>query len=351
MQRQLKAWKCAFRIQGGYSCERMSSFGQKEGEDKFWATPELVQKLLETLDLSSISALAEAAEYSDVHGITIKILQGASVWNKLMRRSWGSASSFSNIGKRFEEETIMIHHLTKILQRMEKPKPLLMNLLEFICEKSRGSSESGVRVTCSCNIGGHLMSERGFMHLEEVEGAFASAEQQIEKISVGKLSPGGFLSALSSRATRQERMIDMKISNIECDSVNSANALYNLLKKWGFQRADGQPELTVTVGQEMDAEGWEALGKATSFKPGFFTRIVASRKAMLSANRRDLKTIWNAFESPGIWFVTKNVHRGIHGDNLIEGFRKVRRLGEEEPFAKHWAKMGEFLDRAVEEEG
>ena len=62
------------------------------------------------------------------------------------------------------------------------------------------------------------------MHLEKVEGAFASADQKIEKISVPHL--GDVLLALGSRAARQKGMIAvMKVLTIECSGVGYANAL------------------------------------------------------------------------------------------------------------------------------
>ena len=178
--------------------KKMSDFILRGAEQKFWTTPELVLKLLETLDLRSIVVLAEATKDSEVHGIVIKVLQGAVTWRKLMMRSWGSDSHHFIIYQRFREETAIVKHLTKILLRMEKPKPLQLDLLEFICEKNRGSNMSGVSLSCTCNIGGHLVSQRGFRHLEKVEGAFASANQKIEKISVPHL--GDVLLALGSRA-------------------------------------------------------------------------------------------------------------------------------------------------------
>ena len=48
---------------------------------KFWKTPELVEMLLAHLDASSILELGKA------HPPTIKILQGVSLWNKLIQKT------------------------------------------------------------------------------------------------------------------------------------------------------------------------------------------------------------------------------------------------------------------------
>ena len=58
------------------------SLGQHLAENKFWATPELVQKLLQVLDLAAIKELAE------VHQLTRDILGGAFFWKKLIRKSF-----------------------------------------------------------------------------------------------------------------------------------------------------------------------------------------------------------------------------------------------------------------------
>ena len=58
------------------------SLGQCLAENKFWPTPELVQKLLQVLDLGSTKELAE------VHQLTRDILGGAFFWKKLIRKTF-----------------------------------------------------------------------------------------------------------------------------------------------------------------------------------------------------------------------------------------------------------------------
>ena len=45
--------------------------------------------------------------------------------------------------------------------------------------------------------------------------------------------------------------------------------------------------------EEDAAEGWAALAKALHLCPGF-ERVEVSRRVMLLADRRDLRTIWDA---------------------------------------------------------
>ena len=51
-------------------------------EKKFWATPELVEKLLPFLGLPSLKELAQA------NNLTRKILSGAFVWKKLIEKTF-----------------------------------------------------------------------------------------------------------------------------------------------------------------------------------------------------------------------------------------------------------------------
>ena len=116
----------------------MSSATNREAEKKFWQMPELVESFLPFLDPGSVSRL------SLLHPLTVEILEGAPAWKKLMLRSP-------------LEEPDVVEQLTKILQRMENPKPLQLDLLEYICEKKPGVQEwQRVSVSCPCNTSGHL---------------------------------------------------------------------------------------------------------------------------------------------------------------------------------------------------
>ena len=240
------------------------SSANREAEKKFWQMPDLVETLLAFLDACAVSRL------SQLHPLTVEILQGASAWKKLMLRSC-------------LEEPDVVEQLTNILQRMENPKPLQLDLLEYICEKKPGRKWPTIRVSCPCNPSGHLVSKDGFLLLEAVEGAFASAEQQIEKISVRDLRGSeGLLSALSSRAERQQgKVSNLVVDRIRLDDLNSAKLLHSLFKN--SRRVTGHTRpFQLRVEGEIGMEGWEALAKAVDFHPGRFYMLTVSKKVMLS---------------------------------------------------------------------
>ena len=57
------------------------SYSKDDAVQKFWATPELVEKLLlPFLDTGSTKHLAEA------HGLTLEVLGKAFSWDKLVKR-------------------------------------------------------------------------------------------------------------------------------------------------------------------------------------------------------------------------------------------------------------------------
>ena len=161
-------------------------------------------------------------------------------------------------------------------------------------------------MSCPCNTSGHVVSREGFLLLEAVEGAFASAEQQIEKISVWVLRESeGLLSALSSRAERQQEKISnlkLLMKTIHLDDLYTAKLLHSLLKN-----CNKATTCWLNVTGEIGMEGWEALAQAVGSHPGILYSLRVSKKVMLTAKAQDLKTIHNAIQHGGGWGVMENV--------------------------------------------
>ena len=230
----------------------------------------------------------------------------------------------------------VVEQLTKVLKRMENPKPLQLDLLEYICQKKPGRglpSVCVISVSCPCNTSaGHSVSGEGFLLIEAVEGAFASAEQQIEKISVEELSESeSLLSALSSRVERQQgKVSNLDVCRIDLDDFNSAKLLHRLLKNCQLTGC-----FWLRVVGEIGMEGWEALAHAVGSHPGFLFDLKVSKKVMLTAKARDLKTIHNAFQREGGWSVMENencsgkcikhIFKGSSEEELEEFLAKERK--------------------------
>ena len=85
--------------------------------EKFLRIPELVEKQISFLDINSISSLAE------VQPMVIKIVQSASLWKNLIRRSCQSWKIVNcteeDFDETFEHKRMEIANLVKMLKKME----------------------------------------------------------------------------------------------------------------------------------------------------------------------------------------------------------------------------------------
>ena len=120
-----------------------------------WRTPELVERLLPFLGVSSVERLAEC------HDLTRELLQRPFTWNKFIKRSISKAISESKVTwveeedeeadeedrrKEVEEEIhreVMLDEvkiLARILRMLEDDsRHLLLDLLHLICERIQPS--------------------------------------------------------------------------------------------------------------------------------------------------------------------------------------------------------------------
>ena len=141
---------------------------------------------------------------------TLQKILTSKAWGKIIRRSslWG--------WKTFEEKEEQVKVLLKILHfaELEEPIPLLVPLLDLICESCPGFA---VEMTCPCRPEPHLISTDGFLLLEEVERSFSTTEQSLKKCSFGGFDDTT-LSAVSSRMTRQKKE---PVTNVSASYVSA----------------------------------------------------------------------------------------------------------------------------------
>ena len=278
---------------------------QESASKRFWRTPELVEALLPHLDAASILKLAKA------HPPTIGILQGGSVWEKVIKSCIcgtmgpmrdNSSQSDSN-RKRLNEERARLLPLIELLKMMEEPRDCLVTLLDLICtrfpvdESRLYCNDDGdllpeaVEVTCT-NHSHHKVSALGFLVLEEVEGTLGSAAQSVQWLGLGDLG-GVVLSSLSARMLRQHGMkIKLDLAGITCSTRHQAEELLVVLKNCEMLMAT----LLLSVNGDFSPEAWAALSKALQQVPGKCF-IWATRKALLAGHREDLKVMFEAARS------------------------------------------------------
>ena len=260
---------------------------------KFWTLPELGEKLISFLDpLSALHLM-----HSDLMDKEIlKKSLTSKAWGELVRNS--SVKGLAG----FEEKMEDVKALVKILHFMElkEPVPLLMPLLDLICESSPGHS---VEMVCACRPEPHSISPEGFLLLEEVEAAFATTEQSLKSISCGYRSHGcSLLSAISSRMTRQKKgtVSSIYLLSVVVEDKSSFEAFVTLLQA---------EVVTVNVldvrRAELGAEGWKTLARALRGKSKVAENVSISRQDLGASfvpsfseetlrPRWSIKDIWDA---------------------------------------------------------
>ena len=117
-------------------------------------------------------------------------------------------------------------HLVGILKLMEDIKTNMLDLLDQICEANPVCWLWPTTLNCPRHPDSHSISTKGFLLLEEVEGAFGTTEQTIENIRldfVVDTLDGPSLSALASRLSRQQqKLTTFNIGTIELTSKKAA---------------------------------------------------------------------------------------------------------------------------------
>ena len=176
----------------------------------------------------------------------------------------------------------------------------MLHLLEVICEKSPpemdvpdhfGSvwKKGFIRVGCPQHPT-HTVSPLGFLLLEEVEGGFSSALQEVELVDFQHM-PDLLVLGLGSRVQRQQgRMAEMHVVDTYCSNGNSVEAMSTLL-----QNCDpGHLNIGRLSVDDIGYRGWAMLAKGFFAAPGCVLDIYASRKHMKEGRREDLRTIWES---------------------------------------------------------
>ena len=312
-----------------------------DAERKFWLTPELVEMLLLYLNSDSAAGLAT------LYPLVAQLYQRESVWKNLVRKSICVYQDLQP--ETFEQLRGRVQDLVKILEEMDCPKPLLLELLDAICKitpSAEGSAELKIKLKCPRHIS-HSVSVRGFLLLEQVEQNFGTAELQVEEIRSDSLGmpPLGELvdplfSALSSRASRQR--IDRLFTVLFfCFTRDQAETFHALLQNCQSVHVS---KLIIYAG--VGQEGWSAIAKGVRLHPLGFT-LRTRRDAMLESTREDLRTIWDAQADGdfGEWVVL--APPGIRVSRY-PGYKVDLRLapGREQD----WAKLQQLLDETQQQE-
>ena len=253
-----------------------------DAERKFWLTPELVEMLLLYLNSHSAAGLAT------LYPLVAQLYQRESLWKKLVRKNIcvPGVPVYQDLQpETFEQLRGRVQDLVKILEEMDCPKPLLLELLDAICEITPSTIGDLLKIKLKCprHIS-HSVSVMGLLLLEQVEQNFGTAELQVEEIRSDSLGmpPLGELvdplfSALSSRASRQR--IDRLFTVLFfCFTRDQAETFHALLQNCQSVHVS---KLIIYAG--VGQEGWNAIAKGVRLHPLSFT-LRTRRDALLESS-------------------------------------------------------------------
>ena len=260
---------------------------------KFWQIPELIEKLLPNLDLKSTLHLAQA------HVMTQDILQRRCIWNKLVKRSFFERGNPCQ--PEMPQKIDVVKDLVTILKLMSEPNVLLLDLLDVICERFTPEDVDLLRLNTHVSIRCprhpedlHFIPLTGFLHLEEVEGAFRTTEQILESVAGHLLTGLPNLSAVSSRVSRQATGLvpsaAISLSTIQIQSRREAESFKTLMQA----KPQLSRHLELDVSGAIGRKGWRALTKAIQFQPNLAMRVVVPKSVLAGGRSEDLRDFWDA---------------------------------------------------------
>ena len=272
--------------------------------ERFWATPELIEKLLPYIDLRSTMCLAQS------HEMTQNVLEGTRVWNKLIKRICPI------------DRLNQVKDLVAIVKTLKDPEGHLLDLLEEICESNpapdRGDRHIAVRMGCPGHPDPdfHVVSLAGFMLLEEVEGALGTNMQTVEVMGSNWLIDpfnSSNLSALGSRLSRQQEkllylQIDFKISSM-LDAENFKAVMQACPMETVFL---GSLEVDKNIG----TKGWELVAEGVQLHPEVVGVVETSKEALDGGRKEDVRVIWDAIRPSGFWSMIHYTEPGGPCENM-----------------------------------
>ena len=303
----------------------------QDAERKFWETTELIEHLLPYLDSKATMILAQN------HETTLNILKGSVAWKKMIR--WTCPWKGKGIGKLEEgmqEKINVMKNLVEILKLMDVDhrSHRMLDLLDLICKKFRRSYD--LKVGCARHPRGHIVSLSGFRLLEEVEGGLGTAEQQLIGITLaGALMDPG-LTALASRASRQqERVGRINALYVALHTKTSAQA-FNILLRHSTEGSNlwGSIKVLWNIG----ADGWKALAEAVQ-QPAFglsTSQVYTTKKALDVGGREDIEKVFKAV--PYHWWVRSDDPPYKHKEAIDYGTVESK-----------WTRLLKILDTSMED--
>ena len=302
---------------------------RSESEKKLWGMPELVEQLLLLLDpLSALRLLQTGIVEKQV----FKESLSSKVWKQLIIKCSGA-------GTLQREDVKNLVQILKLME-LEDSSAFLLPLLHLICEKCpppdhqelwMGEVRGEVEISCPCQADKHKVSFDGFLLLEnEVEGLFDTAVQAIKLVESRYNLGQPYLSALSSRISRQQNpvMVITVGRDLEIGKKKSAEAFSILLQAQEVKMTN------LKVHGDIGEGGWEMVARAMQTRPSTISTVWTSKEGLEQGRKEDIKEIWEAVKHS---FFISDLAINMTDDDFIWSVRV------EKP--KHtWRRLEEILD-------
>ena len=194
--------------------------------------------------------------------------------------------------ERLSEEEINISLLAKILSKMDNRQAPLLLLLHVISKRFvpvvyRPEDEDypmAFHLRCPCRKI-HAVNHIGFLLLEKVEDALESAEQELDKVSLGRGDlEEPWLSALASRLVRQRSSVAQIEARLWAEGdLDILLSLQQRCEKLSLTK------LSLTGDQEV----WTKIAREVRLKDLGVRRVYAWGSDLLKARRKDLRALWD----------------------------------------------------------
>ena len=254
--------------------------GKMDAVEKFWGCADYLEILLTMLDPLSIKRLTQSGV---VDKKILKKSLSSKIWAGLIKRS-----SYGGGGVLVLDDVKDLVAILKFVE-LEEPSDFLQPLLYHISESNEVlvPGGNGVILNRPGQAGQVLVSDDGFLLLEEAESSFGTSIQSIEMINAWRGTVDEpHLSALSSRIMRQENPVaSIRITEVILGGgLQSAQAFSNLA-----DQAELVAVIRLVVSEAIGEEGWRILARIGDHKPRIMDTIIVSRDGLAQGNREDIK--------------------------------------------------------------
>ena len=172
---------------------------EMSAQQKFWQMPELIEKVLEKLDSSTILCLVRAHKY------TQSVVRGITAWKKLLAKNFPIVT------------TKVATDIAHIINVVGKDSTKIIELLDQICLGNPPTGDQSLDVYSRTSH--HTISLQGFMVVEEVEAYFGNRQITVKKFKLAWVGVGlesDVVTALARRVSSQvEKLSTAVIGDIE----------------------------------------------------------------------------------------------------------------------------------------